>query len=133
MSKKIKVGIKLMRVQELFGGDMRGILRVAKLCDQKGVDEVHVCDHLALSVEGHRGRPGFPYPVDYDGWYDPLGLLTAVAAVTERVSLSSHIIVAPLRPILSLAKQIATLDLLSGGRVDIGWGAGWQKQEFDAQ
>ncbi len=129
----VKVGIKLMKTQELFGGDIRGVLEVAKLCDRKGVDEIHVCDHVAMSAEGHASRPGFPYPADYDGWYEPMGLLHAVAAVTERITLSSHILVAPMRPAILLAKQIATLDVLSNGRVDIGFGAGWQKQEFDAE
>jgi probable F420-dependent oxidoreductase len=133
MTKEIKVGIKLMKTQALFGGDIRGVLEVAKLCDRKGVDEIHVCDHVAMSAAGHANRPGFPYPVDYDGWYEPMGLLHAIAAVTERITLSSHIVIAPLRPAILLAKQLATLDALSNGRVDIGFGAGWQREEFEAE
>jgi probable F420-dependent oxidoreductase len=130
--KRIRVGVKLMRAQELFGGDVRGILEIARLCEEIGVDEVLVSDHLAMSESGHAGRPGFPYGLDYPGWYEPLGLLHAVAAVTERITLSSHVIIAPLRPALLLAKQIATLDAISGGRAALGLGAGWQKEEFDA-
>lgn len=132
MKKVRSVGIKLMKTQELFGGDIRGALEVARICDRMGVDEVHVSDHVIISAEGHKNRPGFPYPLDYAGWYEPFDLLSAVAAVTERVTLSAHIIVAPLRPTILLAKQVATLDVLSGGRVDIGFGVGWQKQEFAA-
>lgn len=132
MNKVSKVGVKLMKTQELFGGDIRGVLQVAKLCERMGVDELHVSDHVAISAAGHGGRPGFPYPVDYQGWFEPVGMLHAIAAVTERITLSSHVLVAPLRPTLLLAKQIATLDALSGGRVDIGFGAGWQREEFEA-
>jgi len=131
--KKVKaVGIKLMKSQELFDGDVRGVLEVARLCDRLGVDEVHVSDHVLITGPGHRGRDGFPYPIDYSGWYEPFALLSAVATVTERVRLSSHVVVAPLRPAVLLAKEIATLDVLSGGRVDIGLGLGWQREEFAA-
>lgn len=126
------VGVKLMKTQELYGGDVRGVLEVARLCDRMGIDEVHVSDHVLITAEGHEGRPGFPYPVDYDGWFEPFSLLSAIAAVTDRVRLSSHVVVAPLRPAVLLAKQLATLDVLSGGRVDIGLGVGWQRQEYEA-
>lgn len=132
MKKVGAVGIKLMRTQELFGGDVSGVLEVAKMCDRMGMDEVHVSDHVLITGAGHRGRAGFPYPVDYDGWFEPLSLLSAIAAVTEKVRLSSHVVVAPLRPAILLAKQLATLDAISGGRVDIGLGTGWQQEEFAA-
>ncbi len=126
------VGVKLMRTNELTGGSVAGVLQVAKLCDEMGIDEVHVSDHVIVTEAGHRGRPGFPYPVDYDGWFEPMALLSAIAAVTERVTLSSHVLVAPLRPTILLAKQLATLDALSNGRVHIGMGTGWQREEFEA-
>lgn len=126
------VGVKLMQTQSLAGGDISGVLEVAKLADRMGIDEVHVSDHVLMSASGHAGRDTFPYAVDYDGWYEPLSLLSAIAAVTERVRLASHVVVAPLRPAVLLAKQIATLDALSGGRVHIGLGTGWQAEEFAA-
>ncbi len=127
-----RVGIKLMRTQELLGGDPTGVLEVARMCDRLGVDEVHVSDHVLMTGEGHRGREGFPYALDYDGWFEPIVLLSAIAAITERVTLASHVVVAPLRPTILLAKQLATLDALSHGRVHIGLGTGWQREEFEA-
>lgn len=126
------IGVKLMKTQELTGGDITGVLEVAKLADRLGVDEVHVSDHVLMTASGHAGRPTFPYPLDYDGWYEPFTLLSAIAAVTTNVRLSSHVVVAPLRPVVMFAKQIATLDALSGGRVHIGLGTGWQEEEFAA-
>lgn len=132
MKKARAVGIKLTMSQELFGGDIAGVLEVAKICDRLGVDEVHVSDHVLITESGHAGRPGFPFPLDYDGWYEPFAMLSAIAAVTERVRLSSHVIVAPLRPATLLAKSAATLDVLSRGRLDLGLGTGWQEEEFAA-
>lgn len=126
------IGVKLMKTQELAGGDIAGVLEVAKLADRLGVDEVHVSDHVLMTASGHSSRPTFPYPLDYDGWYEPFALLSAIAAVTRNVRLASHVVVAPLRPAVVLAKQIATLDALSGGRVHIGLGTGWQEEEFAA-
>lgn len=126
------VGVKLMKTQSLAGGDISGVLAVAELADEMGVDELHVSDHVLMTARGHASRPTFPYPLEYDGWYEPLTLLAAVAARTSRIRLSSHVVVAPLRPAVILAKQIATLDVISGGRVHIGLGLGWQEEEFEA-
>lgn len=128
-----KVGISLMRAHELAGGAFMGVLELAQLAERMGVDEVHFSDHLALSTTGVASKPPeWPYDLGFDGYYEPLSALCAVAAVTSRVRLSTNVVIAPLRPALFLAKQIATLDVVSNGRADIALGAGWQKEEFDA-
>jgi alkanesulfonate monooxygenase SsuD/methylene tetrahydromethanopterin reductase-like flavin-dependent oxidoreductase (luciferase family) len=64
--------------------------------------------------------------------YDPLIALAAAAAVTSRVRLVTSILIAPLREAATLAKQVASLDMLSGGRVTLGLGVGGRRDDYDA-
>ena len=114
------------------GGDWRALLDIARVAEDCGVDRLVVSDHVVLgrNLDAYAwGR--FPTPPD-GPWLEPLACLTAMAAVTERVRLATGILIAPLRPAPLLAKTVATLDVLSGGRVDLGVGVGWQREEYDA-
>jgi probable F420-dependent oxidoreductase len=113
-------------------GDWRRLLDLARAADDEGIDRLVVPDHVVNGpdvADYPWGR--FPTGPDAD-WLEPLTVLTALAAVTERVRLATGILVAPLRPAVVLAKTVATLDVLSGGRVDLGVGVGWQRAEFEA-
>ena len=115
------------------GADWRALLDLARAADDAGVDRVVIPDHVVMGPNTDEYQWGrFPLPPD-GAWMEPLTVLTAMAAVTSHVRLATGILIAPLRPAAFLAKQVATLDQLSLGRVDLGVGTGWQREEYDAE
>jgi probable F420-dependent oxidoreductase len=108
------------------------IVELAQRAEALGVDAVAVADHVALGPDTS-GYPfgDFPLP-QVAPFLEPLVVLTAVAVVTSRIRLTTGILIAPLRPAPLLAKTVATLDVLSGGRVELGVGVGWHEAEYRA-
>lgn len=130
----MRVGIDVFGAERFFDGAIRGALDLAVRADRAGVDLLTTSDHLGFTRQAHAERVrthAFPFPLE-QAWPEPLSVLSAVAAVTERIQLGAYVLVAPLRPAVLLAKQIATLDALSGGRARIGMGVGWQEDEYAA-
>jgi probable F420-dependent oxidoreductase len=116
------------------------MLRFAQRLDEAGIDRLAVSDHVVFGERLEEyGRPeiggqaGGRQPTGPDGaWLEPLIALTAVAMRTSRIRLGTNIILAGLRRPVVLAKQAATLDTLSSGRLDLGVGVGWQREEYEA-
>lgn len=100
------------------------LLDIARTADRAGFDYIATCDHVAI--------PRRLAPAMGTVWYDPVATLAYLAAATERVRLLSHVAVVGLRHPLLTAKQYATLDHLSGGRLILGVGAGHVPEEFEA-
>jgi probable F420-dependent oxidoreductase len=99
-----------------------GIRRVASLAEELGFDSVWTTEHIIVGPEG----------VDpYGRVYDPLVTLGWIAGWTERVQLGTSIVLVPLHNPMHLAKEVATLQELSGGRFHLGVGMGWHKDEYD--
>jgi probable F420-dependent oxidoreductase len=126
------VSITVSGVERLFGGDLASLVDFARRCEDAGVDQIAMTDHLAIGPRTDRYPYGaFPFPND-EPWPEPLVTLAAIAGATRRIRLATAVLIVPLRPALLLAKSLATLDALSGGRVDLGVGVGWQVEEFAA-
>lgn len=126
----MQTSITISGIGRLFGGDLGAVVDAFAVAEAAGVDQVVLADHVVIGPRTDRYPFGrFPYGPD-EPWPEPLTLLAAAAGVTERVRLGTGVLVAPLRPPLLLAKTVATLDVLSRGRVDLGLGLGWQAEEF---
>jgi probable F420-dependent oxidoreductase len=105
---------------------------LARTAEDAGVDRIVVVDHVVMGRHTENYAWGkFPVPPEAP-WLEPLIVLAAIASATQRVRLATGILIAPLRPAALLAKQAATLDVLSGGRLDLGVGTGWQREEYEA-
>ncbi len=130
MTTRPGVSITISGLARLFGTDLAAVLDVARVADDAGIHQLVFPDHLAIGPRTDRYPFGtFPYPPG-EPWLEPLTTLAALAGVTERVRLATGVLIAPLRPALLLAKTAATLDVLAGGRLDLGVGTGWQREEF---
>ena len=140
MTRKPQISLYLPTYTDDPNQDWNATLDVARAMDAVGVDRVVVADHLVfgenLDAYGDPaigGMAGGRQPTSPDGnWLEPLVFLTAVAATTTRIRVGNAILLAALRRPAVLAKQLATMDVLSGGRVDLGVGVGWQREEYEA-
>jgi probable F420-dependent oxidoreductase len=122
------------------------ILHLAQRAEALGFDDVAVTDHIAIPVRDREhdqfvtGKPTQPYVTggprhgweEISNYYDPLTTLMYVACHTKRVRLGTTVLILPYRQPIPLAKTLATLDVLSGGRLFLGVGTGWWQDEFDA-
>jgi probable F420-dependent oxidoreductase len=109
------------------------MIDLARVADDAGVDRIVLVDHVVMGTNTDEYSWGrFPTPPDAP-WLEPMTVLAAMAAVTTNARLATGILIAPLRPAALLAKQAATLDVLSRGRLDLGVGTGWQREEYEAE
>jgi probable F420-dependent oxidoreductase len=111
------------------------LVEFARRAEAAGFHSAWVSDHVAWPAAIESSYPysddgSFPVPPDI-AWLDPLGTLFFVAACTERMRLGTTVLILGYRPPVLTAKAIASLDVLSGGRVILGVGVGWMKEEFD--
>ncbi len=107
-----------------------GVARLMKGIEDLGYDELSMFDHVVMGHEtDDRPAPYYPPAMPI---LEALMALSYAASVTERIRLGVGVLVLPQRQVALVAKQVATLDTLSGGRVRLGVGVGWQRSEYEA-
>ena len=118
--------------------DTSQLLDLARASDATGYAGIYVADHLfhprrlqsRYTYSPHAdGSPIWPPDTD---WPDPWCLISAMAGTTATLHFTTGVYIAPARDLLTVAKLVGTAAVLSGGRVRLGVGAGWCKEEFDA-
>ena len=120
--------------------DWSDVADFARRADRAGFDRLAVSDHVAFGADlGAYGDPatggilGGMQPTGPDGaWLEPVTTIAYLAATTSRVRFTTNILLAALRRPVVLAKMVATVDVLSLGRLDLGVGVGWQRAEYEA-
>lgn len=113
-----------------------GVTEQAKAAEAAGADSVWVSDHLMMF---HRDITDYPYEEDrspswprFADYFEAFTVCSMMAAVTERVRITTGALVLPQRNVIEVAKVAASLDRLSGGRLALGVGAGWYEDEMAA-
>jgi alkanesulfonate monooxygenase SsuD/methylene tetrahydromethanopterin reductase-like flavin-dependent oxidoreductase (luciferase family) len=125
MDRRLRLGLNLPYVEGSMAGRTprwADIVAMAGAAESIGLDAVWVSDHVGF------GDPGG----DWTGAWESWTLLSALAASTERVHLGTYVLCTPFRNPTLLAKMADTLDEVSGGRLVLGLGAGWNEVEFEA-
>lgn len=122
----MKISVEFPSVAYREGPDK--VAELARAIEAIGYDDLAVFDHVVMGFETP-DRPAPRYPTQMP-ILEALVTLGFVAAVTERVTMSTEVLVLPQRQAALVAKQVSTLDTLSGGRMRLGVGVGWQEVEY---
>ncbi|HEX9821781.1 MAG TPA: TIGR03619 family F420-dependent LLM class oxidoreductase [Methylomirabilota bacterium] len=100
------------------------MLEVARRADQRGLDSVWVTDHVIVPTAAN--------VIYREHMLDPLAVLPWLAGMTSRIALGTSVVILPYRSPIPVAKLLASVDVLSGGRLIVGAAIGWLQGEFDA-
>jgi probable F420-dependent oxidoreductase len=128
----VEIGLHLPHVGPL--GNREALIDFARFAEERSFDSLWVSDHVVVPRQIKSRYPyspdgSFPLPPDLP-FLEPLATLLFIAGVTQRAKLGTTILVVPMRNPVITAKQLATLDVLSNGRLILGAGAGWMEEEF---
>lgn len=115
-----------------LGGDPAALDAFGRAAEQLGYDYLAMADHVAGAEHADRETPLWGPYTEKDPFHDPLVSFAYLAGVTRRIEFVSGVLVLPQRPTVLVARQAADVDLLSGGRLRLGVGVGWNHIEFQA-
>lgn len=125
----MKVGVVFP--QQGIGTDPGAIREFAQTTQDLGYDHIVVTDHILGANTASRPNWRGPYS-NKDSFYEPLVLLGHLASIAPKLEFATWVLVLPLRQTVLVAKQVATVDLLSRGKLRLGIGVGWNDVEFEA-
>ena len=117
--------------QTEIGADPAGVKDFAQAAEALGYEHLLVFDHVLGADASRRAEWNRPYS-SVDLFHEPFVLFGYLAAVTEKIELCTGIIILPQRQTALVAKQTAEVDVLTGGRLRLGIGVGWNDVEYEA-
>ena len=118
--------------QTELGGDPGAVRRIGTGVEDLGFDHLLAYDHVLGAVHANRTPPLTGPYTEHDPFHDPLVMFAYLAGITERIRFATGVLVLPQRQTALVARQAADVDLLSGGRLRLGVGVGWNYVEYEA-
>ena len=126
----LQVGVVYPQTE--LAGDPSAVRRIGRAVEDLGFDHLLAYDHVLGAVHADRTPPLTGPYTEHDPFHDPLVMFAYLAGVTERIGFGTGILVLPQRQTALVARQAADVDLLSGGRLRLGVGVGWNYVEYQA-
>ncbi|MEO8692347.1 MAG: LLM class F420-dependent oxidoreductase [Acidimicrobiales bacterium] len=113
-------------------GDPQAVRRIGKAVEDLGFDHLLTYDHVLGAVHADRARPLTGPYTERDPFHDPFVMFAYLAGITERLQFATGVLILPQRQTALVARQATDVDLLSGGRLRLGVGVGWNHVEYEA-
>jgi probable F420-dependent oxidoreductase len=127
---RMQVGVVYPQTE--LAGDPSSVRRFGQAVEDLGFDYLLAYDHVLGAVQADRTPPLTGPYTEHDPFHDPLVMFAYLSAVTERIGFATGVLVLPQRQTALVARQAADVDLLSGGRLRLGVGVGWNYVEYQA-
>jgi probable F420-dependent oxidoreductase len=126
----MKIGFVYPQIE--LGGDPNAVRQIGQAVEDLGFDHLLAYDHVLGAVHADR-TPQLTGPyTENDPFHDPLVMFAYLAGRTERIHFTTGVLILPQRQTALVARQAADVDLLSGGRLRLGVGVGWNHVEYEA-
>ena len=126
----MQIGVVYPQIE--LRGDPTAVRRIGRAVEDLGFDHLLAYDHVLGAVHADR-TPSLTGPyTEHDPFHDPFVMFAYLAAITERIGFVTGVLVLPQRQTALVARQAADVDLLSGGRLRLGVGVGWNHVEYEA-
>ena len=125
----MQIGVVYPQIE--LGGDPDAVRRIGLATEELGYDYLLAYDHVVGATHDREPKLWGPY-TDQDPFHDPFVMFAYLAGITERIEFVTGILILPQRQTVLAAQQAADLDLLSGERLRLGVGVGWNYVEYDA-
>src|SRR3984957_18542098 len=113
-------------------GDPEAVRRIGRAVEDLGFDHLSAYDHVLGAVHADRNPPLTGPYTEHDPFHDPFVMFAYLAGITQRLQFVTGILILPQRQTVLVARQAADLDLLSGDRLRLGVGIGWNYVEYTA-
>jgi probable F420-dependent oxidoreductase len=126
----MKVGAVYPQIE--LRGDPEAVRSIGLAVEAQGFDHLLAYDHVVGAVHADREPKLWGPYTENDPFHDPFVMFAYLAGITERIEFATGVLILPQRQTVLVAKQAADLDLMSGGRLRLGVGVGWNYVEYDA-